>query len=352
MSDNENTDYSVDWTIDIFDAESPIDAARRAVEVQRNRSSIALVFDVTGPHGEVTRVDLLDGTTKVIKPGTPEPVEPTKTIKDLADAIIERLDAEYDLVYVNQGDQFSDEQVEHIVSGDYEKLSESTEEWESDSRHDAMAAIIKEELAAILREWEREDAEIDTDALESEFDGSEDEDRVRDEISQRDTGSWVKDLARATPDVLLRIRVVDEDDAYNNEAVDPNDALTKVGLPITEANTKLMVETLIECSPEYSILMGYFIVGADVMALLDLPSDTVELTIENPYVYWGNPFAGSGFISESAFEGTVTVKREDLHTDKGAFGYSVTEVYGGLTASSFSAKITPVAVVTDETKEN
>jgi hypothetical protein len=38
--------YRVTWTIDI-DADGPYDAARRALQIQRDPASIATVFDVT-----------------------------------------------------------------------------------------------------------------------------------------------------------------------------------------------------------------------------------------------------------------------------------------------------------------
>ncbi len=103
-----------------------------------------------------------------------------------------------------------------------------------------------------------------------------------------------------------------------------------------------MAATLAECSPEFSVLMGYWIVGADVETLYDLGSDVKQVTITNPHLYLGNPSSGTGFISEEPFEGTVTVDRGDLRTDKDAFGYSVESIYGGLNASQFEAEITPV----------
>jgi hypothetical protein len=51
--------FLVEWCIDI-DAKTPEEAARRALEIQRNPASQAVVFDVTGENGETTRVDLLE----------------------------------------------------------------------------------------------------------------------------------------------------------------------------------------------------------------------------------------------------------------------------------------------------
>jgi hypothetical protein len=49
--------YFVTWEIDI-EAETPIEAAQKALEIQRRPGSIANVFDVTDEAGEKTRVDL------------------------------------------------------------------------------------------------------------------------------------------------------------------------------------------------------------------------------------------------------------------------------------------------------
>ena len=47
----------VKWEIDL-DANSPHEAARKALTIQRNPQSIATVFDVTGKRGKTVRVDL------------------------------------------------------------------------------------------------------------------------------------------------------------------------------------------------------------------------------------------------------------------------------------------------------
>jgi hypothetical protein len=55
--------YRVTWEVDVFDATSPEDAARKALAIQRKPDSIATVFDVTGPDKVTHKVDLtaLDG---------------------------------------------------------------------------------------------------------------------------------------------------------------------------------------------------------------------------------------------------------------------------------------------------
>ena len=49
--------YRISWEIDI-DADTPVEAARKALAVQRDPESIATVFDVTDERGKRVRVDL------------------------------------------------------------------------------------------------------------------------------------------------------------------------------------------------------------------------------------------------------------------------------------------------------
>lgn len=57
--DNDMNDYRVTWEIDIY-ADTPEEAARRALEIQLDSISTATVFDVLDEEGETTRVDLYE----------------------------------------------------------------------------------------------------------------------------------------------------------------------------------------------------------------------------------------------------------------------------------------------------
>ncbi len=80
-----------------------------------------------------------------------------RTVKNLAKAIIAGLDAKYDLVFINQGDKLMNEQVAALVNGDYEKLWDSTEEFESDAMHSSIDEILRTNLDEVIAGWERED---------------------------------------------------------------------------------------------------------------------------------------------------------------------------------------------------
>lgn len=239
----------------------------------------------------------------------------------VADAI-ERLDKSYDLVYVDYRDSLSDGQVAAIVRGDWESFDDSFADWESDARWESVQYVIKETFTD--DEW---------DAL-----SPDDQDAVRETIEDRDTSNFVAQLVRQTPDPLLRINVVDEDNAWSFEQVTADEVLAQVGLDATADNVAAVDYALANASPEFSVLLGYWIVSVDLGALY-AAMDAKTVTIRNPYLYLGNPFSGSGFITEDALTGTVTVPRDELRTDRDAFGYSVDEIYGGLNASGFAADI-------------
>jgi hypothetical protein len=106
-------------------------------------------------------------------------------------------------------------------------------------------------------------------------------------------------------------------------------------------NLKVVKDTLLECSPEYSVLLGMIVYAADVGDLYDL-GDTEYVEVTDPYLYLGNPFAGTGWVGDEPLKGTIRIKRSDLTTDSGAFGYGWNDVTGGVTVSAYEATVTAV----------
>lgn len=52
-------EYHVKWEVDL-EADSPEEAARQALEIQRDLGSVTSVFTVTDEHGNETTVDAID----------------------------------------------------------------------------------------------------------------------------------------------------------------------------------------------------------------------------------------------------------------------------------------------------
>ena len=271
-------------------------------------------------------------TTTNINPNNLIDTEDEDEVSITVEEAIAKLDDKYDLVFVNHDDKLSDDQVDALVSGDLESFWEKTAEFESESRDVGIDSVIDNEFDD--EEW---------DSL-----SAEDQQTVRDTIAERDNSDWVTQLINQTPNPLLRIKVVDEDDGWSYEEVVPQQVLDAIQLQATEHNVKVIQAALNESSPEYSTLLGYWIVSLDLKMLYQA-DQSKKLRITNPYLYLGNPLMGSGWVTEEALEGTVVVERSDVHTDKKAFGYSISEVYGGLQASQFEAEVQIIDEI-DETE--
>jgi hypothetical protein len=75
--------YSVHWRIDI-EAETPLEAAQKALEIHRDPASLATVFEVYDKNGNCTRFDLLEtgeNRTDRIAAGQSDLIETHKNVK-------------------------------------------------------------------------------------------------------------------------------------------------------------------------------------------------------------------------------------------------------------------------------
>lgn len=80
-----DNEYKVTWEIDIS-ADSPTEAALLALETQRDGSSVATVFKVSGPDGDY-EVDLMQGTSEPVRKDLA--AELNKRMAEVAEAIEE-----------------------------------------------------------------------------------------------------------------------------------------------------------------------------------------------------------------------------------------------------------------------
>jgi hypothetical protein len=261
-----------------------------------------------------------------------------RSLRAVAREVIERMTEQFELVSVDSRDKLGDEQVAALVRGDWSGFDGLLEEWESDQLYAGAKFYVDELTSQVFREWETEDG-ITYDSLRADFPSSEQFEEARLEAEQRDSGAHVQQLANQTPAVLLRVRCIDEDHGFSFEPVSPQQVLERCGLEASEHNVAEVQLTLDECSPEFSSLMGFWVMAVDPGELYRMGFEVERVRITNPFLYLGNPLAGSGFISPHALHGSVVLAREDLRTDADAFGYSLEKVYGGLRSSDFEAKI-------------
>jgi hypothetical protein len=265
----------------------------------------------------------------------------------LKDEVIENLDPKYELVYVDYRDRLTDDQVRALVRSDWDDLWESLSDWESESRETAAAEIAYEVTKAVIRGWEARD-ERDYDDLWDEFRFTPQYDAVMEAIKDRDDGEWLHQLCRQTPAVLMRSLIVDEDHGWSFQPLTPSEvikAYVECAEPGTvlkrnKHNLDLVRGILNESSPEHSVLLGMIVYAVDVEAIYLLSYDTEYVDVINPHLYLGNPFAGSGWC-DGPCKGTFRIKREDLRTDRDAFGYGWDEVAGVVT-SYYEAEIRAV----------
>lgn len=265
---------------------------------------------------------------------------PERTVEDLANEIIANLEGSYDLVYVDYRDQLTDKQVAMLVRKDLDGFWESTAEFEADSQYDSIKEIIEAAGREVIDLWEGEDDE-DYSHLMAELEGGDEWERIREEIQDRDTSRWADQLASQTGTVLLRIPVpqLDEDHAIFHEEIGAADLMAKLDIPSTDTHRQVIEDLLANADPEYSLLMGYWVVGISVADIYRLEGYSEYVAISNPHLFLGNPFAGSGYLSEDSLSMEIRVKREDLRTDEDAFGYSIEKIYGGVNPSQFEGSI-------------
>lgn len=238
------------------------------------------------------------------------------------DEAIARLDDSYELVYVSYDDKLNDEQVNHLIRGDMSEFWDSLAQFEGESRYHGARNAIYDKFSR--EEW---------DSL-----SDDDQETVLLAIEERDNSDFVTPLIEQTPNPLLRICVVDEDNAWSFEPVEASDVLSKIGFEATEHNLKVVEAALLECSPEYSVLLAYWVCSVDLKAIYEASEDA-SFKITNPYLFLGNPVMGSGWLTEKPLEGSCIVDRSELTTDEGGFGYSLSKVYGGLRNKDFQSEI-------------
>ncbi len=266
-----------------------------------------------------------------------------RTLEQLYVEAVEDLQREYELVFVDHCDQLTDEQLDALVEGDLETLLDQLSEFEMNSRDRALDYIVRDAVGSVIRRWELEGG-ADCTWFGDAFLDSPFEDELRNEITERDKGDWVRDLIRHTSNPLLRIVAIDEDNAYSHEEIGPIELLVRIGIEPSDENVKTIRDVIANASPEFSVRMGFWIAALDLEKLYDLPDGTKHIDLINPYFYFGNPFYGNGFVSNEPLIGTVRVHLSHLRTDSNQFGYSIDQIYGGVNPSSFDVEFEPVSV--------
>lgn len=264
-----------------------------------------------------------------------------RAVAELGAAVTAEMDPAYTLVYVEQGQTLSDDVIAALVRGDNEWETEGGErltEWASDAADHAAAEKVRDLATKIVRRWEGED-DADYEDLLDEWEISAARDSAIEAVRDRDRSQWYTELATRSGAVLLRVGIpaLDEDAGLSFKPMTPAALLDLLGFEHTDHNLTQAAEVVDNASPEYSVVMGYALLGVELTDIIELPGEADrQVRLNNPHVWLGSPFAGSGWCSEEAFTGTLTVRRGDLRTDDDAFGYSWSQVVGGARAKDFA----------------
>lgn len=266
-----------------------------------------------------------------------------RTVQALGEAVESDLDDEYVLVYNSHRDVLPDDVVAALVTGENPwetKGGEFLREWENDVCWASASHAVDDLANEIARRWELEDEADYRHLLRCEWPDSDERTSLISIVQDRDHSAWFSEQVNQHGAVLLRVRItaLDEDAGLSYTAVTPEQLLDLVGFEHSHHNLRLAGEVVANASPEFSVAIGQALIGLDLAAVANLPEHgTVEL--RNPHVWLGSPFTGSGWCSEEAFTGMLTVDRGDLRTDDTGFGYSWNDVAGGVCPSDFSGDI-------------
>jgi hypothetical protein len=244
--------------------------------------------------------------------------------------IIDTLDDEYHLVYIDPQDHLSGQQLRQITAGDYDGLYDSIDLAYSEQQADIAYRYAEDAVDA----WTAAHGEPD------DFDRDDAIFQASITIRDRDVSTPLRDCLDNTRCPLLRVPLITEDADCNNwVAPAPAHYLRTAGLPITSTTVETMRNLIAETPSD--LHEGWVIFRADIGALLDTGDDLeAAVTITDPTIILGNGFTGAYWHAQ--FTGCVlTVRRGAVTIDGDGGPYSVDDCYGGFPLDGPDATITP-----------
>ena len=275
--------------------------------------------------------------------------ENERWLHDLHEAVMAEMDKSYDLIYVDYRDKLTDTQVNALVQRDWDSLYDELGEWESDARWESVRYHMKDLAEGIISRLEQEH-DVDLSWLYDEYEHTGTWDEAREQMEERDTSDWLRQLASNTGGVLLRIPLRDSlgqpaDEDHNiyvngaNDLPEPDFFLATHGIAPTPENVEAYRSICAEVGYGGNFLLPFLLAYVDVSDLYAIPYDCGWVEFTDPHLLLENCYAGSGF--DAQIHGTVRVHIDDLRTDEGAPGYSWDSVCG-LYKPAYAAEIRPV----------
>lgn len=271
---------------------------------------------------------------------TADTAEVSRTVAALGEAVTQELDATYTLVYADGS--LPKDVVAALVRGDdpwETKGGERLDEWASETAYLAACREVDELAKDIVNQWEGQDDADYSSLLEHDWPVSDERDAAVDTVRDRDDSTWYTDMVTQHGAVLLRVGIdaMDEDAGLSFTPMTPQEFLDLLGFEHTDHNLELADEVVGNASPEFSVVMGYALLGVDLADFLTMPTDADRVVeLRNPFVWLGSACTGSGWCSQEPFTGTLRVARGELRTDDDAFGWSWDKVVGGVSPADFT----------------
>lgn len=263
----------------------------------------------------------------------PEPDE--SDVEAAFERAVAALPEKVELVYVDRDDQLSDEQIQKAFNGEAPYDDADFDEFESDARFNGAWSVIE--------------GYVDSDDLDILKQTEDQVDELRFKIEERDESDAFRDLARNTPNKLMRYAIgveASSDWTATDEDIlaDAGNIAGALGIDLDEHR-----ETLVNLVREGQGGVVYVYWYGDVADMIeacqryDANGGVVPQTItwDKPALLVLNGMEGSGY--EVTFPGSVTLPfdRDNLKLDARGIGngYSWDEV-AAVSASGYGCKVT------------
>lgn len=242
-------------------------------------------------------------------------IEKNKMIDEIYEKINANMHYSKELVFVDRGDELTEEQVEFLVRNDLEGFYESLWDWESEVRYDAAHYLAQEAM----------DATELTDEEQEVFDEHcwDIKEMLTESLLDYDESDVAEELARHTLDVTMMIPLIDEDDTEWGEERKASQLCEALGTR-DEGHYRTAKELISEAPTDVG--MAYIVVDVSVVDIYNGHLQKGTVTVDNPCVVYGNPMTGGVWAAN--FKGLkFTAKSSSMMLD-GDWGYGCEEVWG------------------------
>lgn len=281
---------------------------------------------------------------------------------EIFDAAEKHLPKHFTSVFIEHDDSLTEDQMSNIIHDpDYSIYQDDQfSSWESEVRATAMNETIDPIIDELRQQFDNEEI----DWLEDDLN-----DHLREKLDSLDDADPQAELVRLTSNPLCVTQFIDPemftqvfsallnrsyDDAERRGEKDAQRAADvvrainvsasasstkpfRISIPLTDHNVKQITEALDHARLDM-LLEPRFVFNLD-LALLSSERNVVNgiayakrtpefLVIRNPYLYFGDPYAGDGWFTDMLLDAEIIVHRSCIDLDTKASGYTVEDIFG------------------------